>query len=67
MESIYQLVGETYFENCRTEFDKMNDELIEVYNKELRYLETLFKGKYQGLIKDMESLPDRFYWRKEST
>lgn len=64
LDELKELIGEEYFEKKVTEFDEMNQRLIDLYFHHLGTLEGLLTEDAKGLVADLKQLPQVLYWRK---
>lgn len=59
------LGGEALFQVKLKEFDRINSELIALYQHRLSQLKELLPMSQQSLVKDLVPLTDLLYWRKK--
>ncbi|MGE0764452.1 MAG: polyprenyl synthetase family protein [Bdellovibrionales bacterium] len=64
LEEVRQLIGEERFNAAAVEFDRMNQQAIELYLHHIDNLGALLKPDETGLLKDLSALPKPLYWRK---
>jgi octaprenyl-diphosphate synthase len=64
LEQIYRTIGESHFKKSLQEFDRINQELIDLYQHKLDLLEPLLIDSPQKqMISNLKGLPDLLYWR----
>jgi hypothetical protein len=56
--------GQSEFQKRLDEFDRMNQELISVYNHHLHRLEQMLMPHERPLIEQLRPLTDLLYWRR---
>lgn len=64
LEEVKQLVGLSEFADQVRDFDKMNQQAIDLYLHHCRTLESMLKPQERGLIADLMALPSLLYFRK---
>lgn len=65
LDEITQALGEGYFEQKLQEFDRLNEDLIELYFHYLDQLEEKISSEQEPLIRNLKELPNPLYWRKK--
>jgi octaprenyl-diphosphate synthase len=63
-EFIDAIGGQSEFQKRLDEFDRMNQELISVYNHHLHRLEQMLMPHERPLIEQLRPLTDLLYWRR---
>jgi hypothetical protein len=64
LDEVKALVGEAYFQDCVTQFDAMNVQVISLFEHKARSLETFLAPEERGLIADLMGLPSLLYFRR---
>lgn len=64
LEELKVLIGTEFFDQAVRDFDRMNEQAIELYAHHLQALESLLPASARGLIGDLKKLPQPLYWRK---
>lgn len=64
LEEIYALMGELKFRSRCEEFDRINQQFIEIYHHHLQTLKEHLSDRQQGLCEDLAQLPRPLYWRE---
>lgn len=59
------IVGETYFNERLSEFDRMNISLIELYDHQMTRLRSMLPPHQQSLVDELVPLSKPLYWRKK--
>ncbi len=62
---ILRIVGEQEFQNAIGDFDKINEELISLYEHKLALLEEQLDGEQKKIILNLKDLPEILYWRRK--
>ena len=62
---LYQVVGEEIFHNRVKDFDKMNEELIGIYNHHLQTLRSKLSGTQLEIVENIKGLAELLYWRRK--
>ena len=65
LEELYRTIGEDFFNEKVKEFDKVNQELIDLYDHKLQLLDEQLEGEEKEIIKNLKDLPEILYWRRK--
>ena len=66
MQDFYEAMGgEKLFKEAVEQFDRLNSELIDVYQHHLKTLSQMLAPNELGLIEEIRPLTDILYWRKK--
>ena len=65
MECVTKVVGAEVFKKRLHEFDKMNQEQIDLYNHLLTDLEKILPDVEKDFFEDLKKLPALLYWRRK--
>lgn len=64
IDALKSIVGESHFESSLKEFDRVNGQIIELYQHHLNTLDKLLGESEKSLIGDLRGLANPLYWRK---
>jgi len=64
LAAVKQLVGTGHFDRAVSDFDHMNQQIIDLYGHHAKSLAGFLASQEQGLIKDLCALPEPLYWRR---
>ncbi|MCC7403132.1 MAG: polyprenyl synthetase family protein [Bdellovibrionales bacterium] len=64
LDEVMRVVGAEAFQRKLDSFDRMNQQVIDLYAHHLQSLKAMLAPSQQELIQRMESLPGPLYWRK---
>jgi len=64
IEEILNVLGREEFQRKRDSFDRMNQQVIDLYRHHLETLREMLAESQQGLCERLETLPKALYWRK---
>ncbi len=59
-------VGEAYFEQKASEFDRVNGKLIARYDSLMQVFDSLLERDQKKLVSKLAKLPELLYWRRKS-
>lgn len=65
LEEIYRIVGEDNFQSSLQEFDRINQELISLYDHKLERLAEILGDERNQIYKNLKDLPEILYWRRK--
>lgn len=64
LKDVHEIVGEECFSASVVEFDRMNQQVIELYHHHCETLSHLLSAPQSALVKDLRELPGPLYWRR---
>lgn len=65
LEEIYRIIGEDNFHKSLDEFDRINAELISLYDHKLELLDKKLNGAEKKIVVNLKDLPEVLYWRRK--
>ena len=60
---LYNIVGESHFQESLKKFDEINEEVIALYYHKLELLKNELAGEAKIIVDNLAYLPELLYWR----